>query len=221
MEVMQLLRPQRFWQHQVCRGIGSYGSRKYSALEGYGNKYWPIHSSILAWRTPLPDRESWQAIVYRVTKRRTLPKQPCMHRHKTFLPVAALPQCDLSVKVVQLFGLWGPWRDQVCRDTNSLHHRSYGPIRVFFQASCSWRSEDLFGQSFSVALPIQALRGLPCLGSLSVVQHDRHREGPPQAGVQLCRLAHQAFKGAPWERSYSVVQLISHLKEYPGWGPTL
>ena len=203
MEVMQLLRSQRFWQHQVRRGTGSYGSRKYSALEGYGNKYWPIHSSILAWRTPLPDREAWQTTVYGVAKSWTLPKQPCMHRHKTFLPVAALPQCDLSVNVVQLFGLRGPWRDQVCRDTDSLHHRSYGPIRIFFQASCSWRSEDLFGQSFSVALPIQALRGLPCLGSLSVVQHNRHREGPPKLG------------------SNSVDWHIRHLKGHPGRGPTL
>ena len=37
--------------HQVLRGVGGLGSRKYSALEGYGNQYWPIHSSILAWRT--------------------------------------------------------------------------------------------------------------------------------------------------------------------------
>ena len=30
-------------------------------------------------------------------------------------------------------GLWGPWRCQVCRDTDYLCHRSYGPIRVFSQ----------------------------------------------------------------------------------------
>ena len=54
----------------------------------------------------------------------------------------------------------------------------------FFQASCSWRSEGLFGWSFSIAPPVQALTGLPCLGSFSV-----------------------------W--------CISHLKEHPGWGPTL
>ena len=72
--------------------VGSEGSRKYSALEGYGTQYWPIPSSILPWRTPLPDREAWQATVYRVTKSQTLPKRPCMHRHKIFLPVAALFQ---------------------------------------------------------------------------------------------------------------------------------
>ena len=52
MEVVQLLGPQGFWQHQVLRAVGGEGSRKYSALEGDGNQYWPIHSSIVAWRTP-------------------------------------------------------------------------------------------------------------------------------------------------------------------------
>ena len=33
------------------------------------------------------------------------------------------------------------------------------PIRVFFQSFCSWRSEGLFGQSFSTTLPFQALTG--------------------------------------------------------------
>ena len=40
------------------QGVGGYGSRKYSALEGYGNQYWPIHSNILAWRTPLAEEPS-------------------------------------------------------------------------------------------------------------------------------------------------------------------
>ena len=38
---------------------------------------------------------------------------------------------------------------------------------------------SLFGQSFSVALLVQALKGIPCLGSFFVVQHIRHIEGPP------------------------------------------
>ena len=54
-----------------------------------------------------------------------------------FLPVAALPQWELSVKVVQLVGLEGCWQCQLCRDMGCLCHRSYGPIRVFFQASCN------------------------------------------------------------------------------------
>ena len=81
--------------------------------------------------------------------------------------------------------------------------QSYGPIRVFIPASCSWRSEGLFGQSLSVALPVQALRGLPCLGSFSVVWRIRHIEGPL------------------WLGSYSVDRHIRHLKGHPVWDPTL
>ena len=100
-----------------------------------------------------------------------------------FLPVAALPQWELSVKVVQWLDFQGPWWQKVCRDMHCLCHRSYGPIGGFCQASCNWRVEGLFGQSFSIAPPIQALRGLPCLGSFSVVQCVRHIEGVP-AGSQ-------------------------------------
>ena len=92
----------------------------------------------------------------------------------------------MSVKVSQLLGFWGPWQRQVCRDMDCLHCRSYGPISVLFPASCSWPSEGLFGQSFSVAPSIQALRGLPCLESLSVVQCVRHIEmAPPGWGPTL------------------------------------
>ena len=73
--------------------------------------------------------------------------------------------------------------------------------KSFFKPLNSWQSEGLFGQSFSIALPIQALRRLPCLGSFSVVWCVRHIEGPP------------------WPGSYSVDGRISHLKEHPGWGP--
>ena len=116
-----------------------------------------------------------------------------------FLPVAALLQWELSVKVAQLLGLQGPWWHQVFRDTDCLCHRSYGPIRVFFLAFYSWWSKGLFGQSFSVALTIQALRGRPCLRSFSVVQCIRHIKGPP------------------WLGFYSVGQLVRHLKGQPGW----
>ena len=141
-----------------------------------------------------PDREAWQATAHRVTKSCTWPKQPCVHRGKSFLPVAALPQWGLVWR-------WHSWL--VCRDPGSAKCagtqiaslQSYGTIRVFFWASCSWQSEDLFGQSFSVALPIQALRGLPCPGSFSVVWCIRDIEGDPHTGVLLCSLVHQAFDG--------------------------
>ena len=96
-----------------------------------------------------------------------------------------------------------PGGAKVCRDTDFLYPRGYGLIRVFVPASCSWRSEDLFGQSFCLAPPTQALGELPCLGSFSVVHRVRHIERPP------------------WLGSYSVDRHIRHLKGHPGWGPVL
>ena len=101
-------------------------------------------------------------------------------------------------KLVQLLGLWGPWQGQVCRDMDCFCRRSYGPIRVFFQDSFNWQSEGLFGQSFSVPPPIQALRGLPCLESF------------------LCCSPCQAHRGPPWLGLCSVDWHIRHLKGSPG-----
>jgi len=60
--VVQLLETQGPWQHKVLRGVGSKGSRKYGALEGYGNQ---LQYSCL--ENP-PEREAWQATVHRVSK---------------------------------------------------------------------------------------------------------------------------------------------------------
>ena len=49
----------------------------------------------------------------------------------------------------------------------------------FFRASGSWQSEGLFGLSFSIVPLVQALRGLLCLMSVSVVWHIRHIKWPP------------------------------------------
>ena len=95
---------------------------------------------------------------------------------RLFLPVSALPQWELSMKVVQLLGLWGSWW---CPSTVEVTALS----ESFFQASCSWWSAGLFGQSFSIAPPIQAHRGLPCLGSFSVFPHIRHLKGRPGWGL--------------------------------------
>ena len=119
---------------------------------------------------------------------RTRLKWPCVHRCKTFFfffAVTALPQWVLNVKMLQLLGLWGPRQCQVCRDMDCLRCRSYGPVRVFFWPSFSWWSEHLFGQSFSIAPHVQTLRGLPCLGSFSVVWCIRHIETPPRWGPAL------------------------------------
>ena len=59
----------------------------------------------------------------------------------------------------------------------------------FFLAFCSWRSEDLFGQSFSVAPPIEALSGPSLLfgrsGSCSVDLHVSHIKERPGCGPAL------------------------------------
>ena len=104
---------------------------------------------------------------------------------RLFLPVAALPQQELSMNVAQLLGLQGPWAAPSVWGMNCLYRRSYCLFRLFFQASYSWRSEGLFGQFFSIALPIQALRGLPCLGSFPVVWCLRHLKGHPVWGPIL------------------------------------
>ena len=105
---------------------------------------------------------------------------------RLFLPGAALPHWQLSVKVAQCWACRYPGGTKCAGTwTASIHSRSYGPIRVYYRASCSWWSESLFGQSFSVTLPIQALRGLPCLESFSVARCIRHIEGPLSWGPTL------------------------------------
>ena len=150
----------------------------------------------------------------------------CTDSRLLFFPCGSSDPVRLSMKVVQRLNLQGPWCRQACRDMHCLCHRSYGLIRGFCQASCNWQVEGQFVQSFSIAPPIQALRGLPCLGSFSVVPCVRHIEGPYSVdgvgpwillldGVLLCRLVDQALKGVPWVGSYSVVQCIRRLMDQP------
>ena len=138
-----------------------------------------MHFSIPAWRTPLtkkpgrPQSTGSQGWTWR--------KWACTRRHKTFLSVAALPQSELGMKLAQLLGLWGPRWHQVCRDTDCICRRSYGPLRVFFWASRSWRSESLSGQSFSVNHPFRRLEGSPACGPSVQQAHT----GPPGWGPSL------------------------------------
>ena len=166
---------------------------------------------------PHSDREAWQAIVYRVAKSQTGPKRPCMHKHKTCIFFA----CGNSVPVrVEHEGGAAVWLSVSLVAPSVQGHRlplqqvSWPYQSLFFQASCSWWSEDLFGYSFSIALPIQALRGFPCLGSFSVVRCIRHIEGPP-GWSPTRRSALQSLKGATWVGSYSVVQCIRCLMDQP------
>ena len=92
------------------------------------------------------------------------------------------------MKVVKLLGLQGLWWRKVCRDSDCLCPGVMSLSESFFEPVVAG-DQSLFGQSFSIAPPVQALRGLPYLGSFSAVLHVRHIEGPPLDGVLLCRLA--------------------------------
>ena len=115
-----------------------------------------------------------------------------MHRGKT-----SLTGSSASVRVENEGGaaawLLGTLAVPSAQDMDCLHHKSFGAISVFFQASCCCRSEPLFGQSFSVALPVQ--ESFLAWGP-SVFRRVRHTKGPPLPGVLLCSSVHQAFVGA-------------------------
>ena len=99
----------------------------------------------------------------------------------------------------------------MCRDTNCLHCRSYGPISLFFFFFFFEPLELAIRRSLWLIFfrsSIQALRGLPCLGSFSIVRDIRHIEGSPWLG-SYC--VYQALKREPRVRSYSVVQCVRYL----------
>ena len=147
MEVVQLLGCQGFWQHQVLRGVGVWGSRKYSALEGYGNQYWPIRSSMFAWRTPS------------LTEKPGRPQSTGSQRigHYRSDPVrldARFLSCGSSAPVrVEHDGGAAAWLVGTLAAPSVQGHGLPLPQELwswaFFPASCSWWSEGLFGQSFS------------------------------------------------------------------------
>ena len=78
------------------------------------NQYWPIRSS--AWRNP-PDGEAWQATVHSVNKELDRTEVTLHAQTQGFFFFLACGSSGLSIKVVQLLGLRGPWQCHVCRDT--------------------------------------------------------------------------------------------------------
>ena len=56
------------------QGGWELGRQEIQCSEGDGNQYWPVRSSVLSRRNPLPNREAWKTTVYRVTERWTLSK---------------------------------------------------------------------------------------------------------------------------------------------------
>ena len=82
-KVVQLLGSQGFRQHQVLRGCWRLGQQEIQC----SRRVWqPVMANMLQYsclENP-PDREAWQATVYRVAKSCTRLKRPCVHRRKTF-----------------------------------------------------------------------------------------------------------------------------------------
>ena len=186
------------WVAGVLAAPGT--QRSWQLVQKSSRRVWqPVLANVLQYSyLENPNREACQAIVYRVAKSWTCMKWSCLHRCKTFFFFffGLWQLCPSESWAWRWRSLWGPWQHQVCGDMDCLHRRKYGPLSLF-QASCSWCSECLFGQPFSVGLPIQALRGPPCLRSVSVVRHVRHTEGPS------------------WVGSYSVVQCLRRLMGQP------
>ena len=80
-EVVQLLGSQQFWQHQYSRELAARAAGNIVLWKGMATstgQYAPVFLP-----GDPPDREAWQATVYRVAKSWTRLKRPCAHRRKT------------------------------------------------------------------------------------------------------------------------------------------
>ena len=154
-EVVQLLGLQGFWQHQVLSW--RLGQQEIQC----SRRVWqPVLAHTLQYSCleKPPDREAWQAIVYRVAKSWTGPKWPCARRCKIFFFFCLW---QLSPVWVAREGGAAAWLAGTLAAPSVQGHRL--PLRqelcpsqgLVFRASCSWRWEGLFGRSFSVAPPVQ------------------------------------------------------------------
>ena len=113
---------------------------------------------------------------------RTQPKQLSMHKCKTFFsPWQLCPSESWVWRWLSCLARRDPGGIK-CAGTRTASAAGVMALSVFFGAPCSWWSEGLLGQGFSVAPPIQALGGLPYLGSYSVVQCLRCLMGQPLYG---------------------------------------
>ena len=66
---------------------------------------------------------------------------------------------------------------------------------LFFEPLVAGNQKASLASFFSAAPPVQALRGLPCLGSFSVVQCLRHIEGRLLSGVLFCWYIPDSMEG--------------------------
>jgi len=84
------------WVVVVLTAPGTQGSlrlgqQEISALEGYGNQYWPICSSILAWRTPMAEKPGRPQSTGLQIVGHNQSNSACIDA-RLILPLAALPQ---------------------------------------------------------------------------------------------------------------------------------
>ena len=112
------------------------------------------------------------------------------------------------MKWAQLLGLQGPWWRQVCRGTDCLHHRSYGPVRVFFKPLVAGDEKASLASFSPYLLPFRHLEGsLPW--DPSVLFHVSGTQRAPPAG--FCT---SSLKGASCVGSCCVV--VCQAFDWPG-----
>ena len=153
-----------------------------------------VHSSILAWKTPLtekPDRPQSTGL--------QISHPACIDTRPFYCQWQLCPSEGWE------------WRWYSClghRDMDCLCHRTYGPIRVFFWASGSWWSKASLACLSLLFHLVRHSRGLPWPGSFSVFWAYQAHKGAPLAGVLLWFSVCQVFIGAPWVGSYSAILSI-------------
>ena len=108
----------------------------------------------------------------------------CEHRRKIFFA------CGGSALVrVEREGSAAVWLRALAVPSVQGHRlpppQELWPYQSLFSSLLYLTIRRPLGQSFSIALPIQALRRLPYLGSFSVFWCMRHIEGPPTWGPTL------------------------------------
>ena len=178
--------------------------------EGYGNQYWPIHSSILAWRTPPPSLTEKPGRLQSTGSQRV--------EHDQWDPTcidARFFSCGSSAPVsVECEGRTAPWLA--------------GTLAVQSVQGQTVSTPGVMALSESFFEPLVAGDQKASLASLSLLLPPlRHLEGSLAWGPSLLFGASDPLRDpapatrGPWLGSYSVDQCIRYLKGHPGWDPTL
>ena len=139
------------------------------------------------------DGEAWQDTVHRVAKNWTSPKQLCAHRCKAFFDCGSCAPVRVEHEGGRAAWVVGTMVAPTVQGYGLPQPLEYWPYQSLFSNLWYLTIRRPLRLVFAHSSTVQALRGLPCLGSFSVVPCIRHIEGPPPS--------------APLPA--------------PGWGPTL